>query len=84
MLANNTGMISNVDISGYDIRYNRLTKKGLELINNARVLVGPPDSFVNRSVWEKVIVKDFPYVLEGKKTPEELWDEAIKQGIMTH
>ena len=81
--AQQTGMISNIDICGYNVSYNRLTKKGLQLINNAQVLVGPPDSFVDRSVWERVIVEDFPYMLEGEVSPEEIWNKAINEGIAT-
>lgn len=82
VFAQQTGMLSNVDISGYKVRYNRLTKKGQYLLNNAQSLIGPPDSFVYRSAWEEVIVKDFPYFLEGEKKAEDIWNKAIERGII--
>lgn len=82
-LAEQTGMLSNVDIGSYHVNYNRLTEKGKQLIENSRELIGPPDSFVYRSTWENVIAKQFPYMLEGKKEPAALWDEAVKEGILS-
>lgn len=76
-LAEQTGMISNVDIEKYDIAYNRLTQKGISLVNAANALVGPADSFIDRTVWEDYIIKQFPHMLQGRVTPEELWAEAI-------
>jgi raffinose/stachyose/melibiose transport system substrate-binding protein len=73
------GMLSNIintDISSYN--NNPLRIKGLSLINNASELIGPPDSFVNRTGWEEIIVQQFPFVLAGKKTPESVWDEYAR------
>lgn len=78
-LAERTGMVSNVDISEYYISYNRLTQKGLELVKSARSLVGPPDSFIDRTAWEDIIIKQFPYMLQGKISPEELWESALNR-----
>jgi raffinose/stachyose/melibiose transport system substrate-binding protein len=78
LFAGITGMYSNVDISKYNVKYNRLAKKGIEMVKNAKELVGPPDSFVERSIWEDKIVKDFPYVLEGRETADTLWSDAEK------
>lgn len=77
-LAEQTGMISNVDIEKYDITYNRLTQKGLSLVNTANALVGPADSFIDRTVWEDYIIKQFPHMLQGRVSPEQLWTDAIK------
>jgi raffinose/stachyose/melibiose transport system substrate-binding protein len=79
-LAKQTDMVSNVDISSYNITYNSLTQTGLSLIKNADTLVGPPDSYVTRSVWESVIVNDFPDMLSGNISPEDLWEKAIAAG----
>ncbi len=75
--AEQTGMISNVDVSEYRIAYNRLTQKGLSLVGSANALVGPADSFIDRTVWEDVIIKQFPHMLQGRITPEELWADAL-------
>lgn len=79
--AEKTGMLSNVDIGNYSVHYNRLTQRGQELLKHSKELIGPPDSFVDRSAWEGIIVKKFPYILEGKESPQTLWDEAEKQSI---
>lgn len=80
--ASDTGMISNVNISKYNIDYRKLTIKGKRMLSEAKVLVGPPDSFVDRSSWEKDIAQQFPYYLEGKTSAEELWAKAISSGII--
>jgi len=77
-----TGMISSVDIRDYKIKYNRLTRKGQLLINNSRQFIGPPDSFVDRTVWEEVIAADMPYMLEGEMEIDELWDKAVNAGLL--
>ncbi|SDM80916.1 carbohydrate ABC transporter substrate-binding protein, CUT1 family [Acetanaerobacterium elongatum] len=76
------GMISNIDISGYSINYNRLTQKGLCYVNSADELIGPPDSFISRALWQSVIIKEFPYMLENDVSPEELWQKVINRGAL--
>ncbi len=73
-----TGMISNINMDISSLNYNLLWKKGLAFINSAGKLVGPPDSFVSRAGWEDIIVKQFPYVLEGKKTAEDVWNKYME------
>ena len=82
--AKQTGMMSCVDIRDYQIDYNRLTRKGHLLINNSRQFVGPPDSFIDRTVWEEVIVTGMPYVLEGKLEIDELYNKAVREGLLSH
>ncbi len=82
VFAEQTGMLSSVDIRDYKINYNRLTRKGQLLINNSRQFVGPPDSFVDRTVWEEVIAADMPYMLEGEMGVDELWDKAVTAGLL--
>lgn len=79
LLAEETGMLSNVNIYNYNIKYEKMAKKGIDLTYSTRELIGPPDSYLPRTVWENVIVKDFPYILEGKVTPEELWTRALNE-----
>lgn len=79
LLAEQTGMLSNVFIYDYKINYNKLARKGINLTYSSSELIGPPDSYLPRNVWENVIVKDFPYVLEGKMTPEEIWEKALNE-----
>ncbi len=81
VFAQNTGMLSSVDIREFRIDYNQLTRKGQLLLNGARQFIAPLDSFVDRTVWEEVIVDGMPYVLEGKWGIDELWDKAVNAGL---
>jgi ABC-type sugar transport system, periplasmic component len=80
LLAKQTDMVSDVDVSAYHIKYSSLTQSGLSLIKDAKNRVGTPDSFFTRSVWESVIIKDFPDMLSGNITPEQLWQKGIAAG----
>lgn len=79
-LANQTDMVSCVKLDNRDTKYNKLTKSGIKMVNDASVLVGAPDSYITRSVWESVIIRYFPDMLCNKMSPEELWNMAIKAG----
>lgn len=81
-LSRETGMLSNVSLN-YSDNNNKVSEMESKLIkkNEQKLLlsdeiIGPPDSFVNRTVWEGIIVPDFPYFLEGKKSAEEVWERA--------
>jgi raffinose/stachyose/melibiose transport system substrate-binding protein len=50
-------------------------KEGKSLIDRSMELVGPTDSFIDRNLWEQILVTSFPHVLEGNKTPEEVFAE---------
>jgi raffinose/stachyose/melibiose transport system substrate-binding protein len=80
LLAKQTGMLSNVDISQDNVKYNRLSQEGENLITTVKELAGPPDSYISRPAWEDQVVKYFPYMLEGKMKPEEVWSSAEKAG----
>ena len=82
IFATETGMISNVDIDSFNIKYRELAIKGNRLIERSPYLVGPLDHFVDRASWEEDIAKQFPYFLSGKITAEEMWSNAISQGII--
>ena len=79
LLAERTAMLSNVDIDDFNIKYGKLADKGIYLTQKSDQLIGPPDSYLPRSAWENVIVKEFPYMLENKISPEELWEKALKE-----
>lgn len=80
--ASRTGMISTVSLEGYDIDYIDMTIKGMRMLEEADTLVGPLDSYVDRTAWEKYIAAQFPYFLSGKITAEEMWEAAIENGII--
>lgn len=83
IFANETGMISTIDLDKYSIGYRRMTIKGLKMLSDAGMLIGPPDSFVERSSWETDIAGRFPYYLTGEVgSGEKIWEDAIKNGII--
>lgn len=79
-LATQTDMISNVDIKSYNVKYSNLTNDGIKLIEDTETLIGPPDSYIDRNVWENVIVAGFPDMLSDRISPEDLWQKAISEG----
>jgi raffinose/stachyose/melibiose transport system substrate-binding protein len=81
-LASETGMISNVNIDSYNIQYRSLTVKGKRMLEEAKQLVGPVDSFVDRSSWEDDIAGQLAYFLLGKTSAETVWENAIRNGII--
>ncbi len=82
MFASETGMISNVNIDSYNIHYRDLTIKGKKMLEESKLLVGPADSFVDRSSWETDISAQFPYFLAGKTSAADVWSKAIEHGII--
>jgi raffinose/stachyose/melibiose transport system substrate-binding protein len=78
MFTNQTGMLCNVNSDDMKPNYSPLMLKGRSLLDNADELIGPPDHFVERTVWENTIVYRFPHMLEDKNQPQELWDEAVR------
>jgi raffinose/stachyose/melibiose transport system substrate-binding protein len=83
IFAKQTGMLSSVDIREFKIDYNRLTRRGQLLINNGRQFIGPPDSFVDRTVWDEVISEGMPYVLVGEWEIDYLWNKAVSAGLLS-
>lgn len=76
ILAGGSGFISNIELGDYAPPATVLSTKGEELVENAKELVGPVDSFINRGIWENIIIKRFPNVLKGTMTPEAVFDEV--------
>jgi raffinose/stachyose/melibiose transport system substrate-binding protein len=72
-----SGMINNLNIDREKLNYNTLTKKGLEMIDKANELIGPPDSYVDRTAWEEIIVKRFPYFLRDGEKASSIWDDYL-------
>lgn len=79
-LTSNSGFISNIDLSEYRDETNDLYDVGISLINNADELVPPPDSIVDRIVWEQTIVPGFPDIFQkGEVEIQRVWREAAAQ-----
>lgn len=79
ILSNKTGYISNINIPENITNKGIISHRGRELIKNSKELIGPTDSFVDRTVWEDVLVRKFPMVLERKISAEDLYNEVQRK-----
>ncbi|WP_163193102.1 ABC transporter substrate-binding protein [Clostridium thermarum] len=74
VLINSTGSMANLRITD-DTEEKGLILTGRNMVKSSRELVGPPDSFIERTNWENILVKKFPEMLEGNVSPEEIFEE---------
>lgn len=81
LFADGSGLISNINIPSNIQENTIMAKKGENLVESAKELVGPVDSFIDRGIWENIIIKQFPLVLEGEMSPEEIYQKATKAMI---
>ncbi|MFA9398707.1 MAG: ABC transporter substrate-binding protein [Clostridiaceae bacterium] len=72
---NELGCLTTIDIEKDEIDKSILLEQSMNLVDNANELVGPTDSFLNRTLWEDILVERFPNVLEGNESPEEVFKE---------
>lgn len=79
LLSDGSGFISNINVHQSIEEASSMSKKGEALVNSAKELVGPVDSFIDRGVWENIVIKQFPQILEGKILPEEAYEQAAKR-----
>jgi raffinose/stachyose/melibiose transport system substrate-binding protein len=75
-----TGLISNLNME-FQSAYSALAKQGIGVYKSTleRNKTSIPDHFIDRSTWEEIVIKKFPYYLEGKKTPEEIYNQAVEK-----
>ncbi len=74
VLTNESGFISNVDLSGKKNTYPSLYTRGMELIQNANELVPPMDSLIDRNDWGNILVPGFADVYRyGNEKIDEIW-----------
>lgn len=78
VFAKDSGFISNVILQEYAPKKTIMSEKGRKLVENSKELVGAVDWFINRNIWENKIIKQFPEVLKGRVTPEEVF-EGVEQ-----
>ncbi len=81
LFSHETSFISNIRIPYQDMQLSRLMRRGKVLIAQSLELVGPTDSFIDRNLWEQILVTSFPHVLEGRKTPEEVFMEIDRRAM---
>ncbi|WP_139905581.1 ABC transporter substrate-binding protein [Clostridium thermarum] len=74
VLINSTGSMANLRITD-DSEEVGLILTGRNMVKSSLELVGPPDSFIERTNWENILVKKFPEMLEGNVSPEQIFEE---------
>lgn len=79
IFAKDTSYMSSIKVPPADTSEMLLIKRGYELINNSSELVGPTDSFVDRTAWEDILAKKFSMVLQNKISPEDFFTEIEKK-----
>lgn len=82
LFTDDSGFISNIHLPEGTQKETSMSKKGEDLVSHAKELVGPVDSFIDRGIWENSIVQNFPQVLEGKISPEEVYEQVER--LMAH
>ena len=74
LIVNSSGSISNIK-SVYRDKISDILLKGDALRENSKELVGPPDSYVERTAWDNMMIKNFPDMLKGNKEPRDIVKE---------
>ena len=76
ILSDESGFLSNIEMNDIQKENNKLYTRGIELINGAYYLMPPPDSVVDRDIWENIIVKEFPDIYRyGESKIENIWSK---------
>ena len=79
ILTERTGFITNIKLTSEQKDTSSMAQKGDKLMEGAKELVGPVDSFIDRVIWEEIIIKQFPQMLNGEITPEEIYEQVRKE-----
>ena len=72
ILAEDAGFISNIELGQYAPKETIMSQKGNALVERSKERIGAVDWYMNRSIWENIMIKKFPYVLRDTLTPEAL------------
>ncbi len=78
-----TALLSNLNME-LKSAYSSLAKQSISLFENTEEenKTPIPDHVIERSAWEDIIIQQFPYFLENKKSAEEIWDKAVEKMLM--
>jgi len=76
ILAEDAGFISNIELNQYAAEESIMGNKGDALVQQSKELVGAVDWFINRNIWENIMIKKFSSVLRGTLTPENLCEQV--------
>ena len=73
-----TALISNLQIQ-QETPYSSLAQQSIDLYERTleENKTSIPDHVIDRSAWNDIVIQQFPYFLENKKTAEEIWDQAV-------
>lgn len=76
-----TGLLTNLKEIQYNSVYSSLAEQSIKMYENTKEknLTPIPDHIIERTIWDEIVIKQFPYFLEGKKTSDEIWDEAVRK-----
>lgn len=74
-----SGFISNLKDVPQEEKGDSISQKGDDLMRNAKELVGTVDSFIDRRIWEDTVIAQFPRMLRGAITPEEIYEQVKEQ-----
>lgn len=72
-LKQDSGFISGTYVEEED-KCAAIIKEGNYLVEHAEELVGPVDSFIDRNLWEDIIVKQMPNVFKGTISEEQVFE----------
>ncbi len=73
-----TALLSNLKIV-QGTPYSVLAQQSINFYNNTSEedLTSIPDHIIDRSAWNDIVIQQFPYFLEGKRSAEEIWSQAV-------
>jgi raffinose/stachyose/melibiose transport system substrate-binding protein len=76
-----TGLLTNLKKKEHNNVYSSLAEQSINMYENTKEknLTPIPDHIIERTTWDEIVIKQFPYFLEGKKTSGEIWNEAIQR-----
>ncbi len=73
-----TALLSNLKIQ-QETPYSSLAQQSIDLYERTleENKTSIPDHVIDRSAWNDIVIQQFPYFLEDKKTAQEIWDQAV-------
>ncbi len=78
-LVNENGALINVKLPEFKIDAPRMFYEGRNLVETATDLIGPVDSYIDRTSWEDIIIDRFPEMLLGQASPESIYYRVESQ-----
>lgn len=76
LFADSSGTVVNVIIPNQEDVLSPMQLKGSMFLKSAQEYIGPTDSFIIRSIWEEIIIEQFPSMLKGELSPEQIVEQV--------